>query len=80
MKHLAAQYNRLNYAENRVAVTYFNIGESGVSQTIRRVSDRLIKDKKLTRKINRIKNKLLTPLLLVPGFRLHPLKGDRKGL
>ena len=38
--------------------TYFDIGESGVSQTTRRVSDKLKKDKKLTRKINRIKNKL----------------------
>jgi len=38
--------------------TYFNIGESGVSQTTRRVSDKLKKDKKLARKINRIKNKL----------------------
>jgi len=37
--------------------TYFDIGESGVSQTTHRVSDKL-KDKKLTRKINRIKNKL----------------------
>jgi len=36
---------------------YFDIGESGVSQTTRRVSDKL-KDKKLTIKINRIKNKL----------------------
>ena len=38
--------------------TYFDIGESGVSQTTRRVSDKLRKDKKLTRKINRIKKKL----------------------
>jgi len=38
--------------------TYFDIGESGVSQTTRRMSDKLKKDKKLTRKINRIKNKL----------------------
>jgi len=38
--------------------TYFDIGESGVSQTTRRVPDKLKKDKKLTRKINRIKNKL----------------------
>jgi len=37
--------------------TYFDIGESGVSQTTRRVSDKL-KDKKMIRKINRIKNKL----------------------
>jgi len=34
---------------------YFNIGESGVSQTTRRVSDKLKNDKKPTRKINRIK-------------------------
>jgi len=38
--------------------TYFDIGESGVSHTTRRVSDKLEKDKKLIRKINRIKNKL----------------------
>ncbi|MCK5195500.1 MAG: hypothetical protein KAQ71_16930 [Desulfobulbaceae bacterium] len=37
--------------------TYFDIGESRVLQTTRRVSDKLKKDKKLTRKINRIKNK-----------------------
>jgi len=41
--------------------TYFDIGESGVSQTTRLVSDKLKKDKKLTRKINRII--ALTPLL-----------------
>jgi len=38
--------------------TYFNIGESGGSQTTRRVSDKFKKDKKPTRKINRIKSKL----------------------
>jgi REP element-mobilizing transposase RayT len=37
---------------------YFDIGESGVSQTTRRVSEKLNKDKKLIRKINRIKNNL----------------------
>ena len=43
---------------SRRSVHILYIGESGVSQTTRRVSDKLKKDKKLTRKINRIKNKL----------------------
>ena len=36
----------------------FGIGESGVSQTIRRISEKLKKDKKLRRKINLIDKKL----------------------
>ncbi len=34
--------------------TYFNIGESGVSQAFRRFSDRIERDKKVKLKIDRI--------------------------
>ena len=44
--------------ENWDVNVFPDIGESGVSQTTRRVSDKLKNDKKPTRKINRIKNKL----------------------
>jgi len=38
--------------------TYFGIGESGVSQACRRVKDKIRNDKKLERKITKIKKKL----------------------
>jgi len=57
----AKPYLKVNVAveeSSRRSVHILYIGESGVSQTTRRVSDKLKNDKKLTRKINRIKNKL----------------------
>ena len=39
-------------------ITYFSISESGVSQTSRRISEKLKKDKKLGEKINLIENRL----------------------
>ena len=38
--------------------TYFEIGESGVSQACRRVKDKIRTDKKLGRKIAKIEKKL----------------------
>ncbi|MEA3416292.1 MAG: hypothetical protein U9R02_09085 [Thermodesulfobacteriota bacterium] len=37
---------------------YFGVGESGVSQTCRRVKDKIRKDKKLERKISKIEKKI----------------------
>ncbi len=37
---------------------HFGVGESGVSQTCRRVSDKIIKDKKLERKMSKIEKKI----------------------
>jgi len=36
---------------------YFGVGESGVSQTCRRVKDKIRKDKKIERKISKIEKK-----------------------
>ena len=38
--------------------TYFGIGESGVSQSSRRVNDKIRRDKKLKRNITKIEKKL----------------------
>ena len=38
--------------------THFGVGESGVSQGSRRVNDKIRKDKKLKRKIDKIARKL----------------------
>jgi hypothetical protein len=38
--------------------SYFGIGESGVSQTCRRVKEKLRNDKKIERKIRKIEKKL----------------------
>ena len=44
--------------------TYFGIGESGVSQAIRRVKDKIRNDKKLEKKLSA--SKMKTPLFSFP--------------
>ena len=48
--------------------TYFEIGESGVSQASRRVKDKIRNDKKLERKIAKIEKKLNASRMKTPLF------------